>query len=145
MQITIEDKAVVSIGKTGKAIDVNFNDLAPHVIQYIVSYGLKQVLNDAGSAAKSDSEKVAMAEKKMDTLLRGEIRAQRESDPIAARAKQIAIKAVTKAMKAKGIDPTAKDSGFSGLVLEYAGKEAVRAMAKAQLEAEAEIGIEIDL
>ena len=117
MQITIEDKAVVSIGKTGKAIDVNFNDLAPHVIQYIVSYGIKQVLNDAGSAAKSDSEKVAMAEKKMDTLLRGEIRAQRESDPIAARAKQIAIKAVTKAMKAKGIDPTAKDSGFRDLCL----------------------------
>lgn len=145
MQITIEDKAVVSIGKTGKAIDVNFTDLAPHVLQYIMSYGIKQVLNDAGSAAKTDAEKVAMAEKKMDTLLRGEIRAQRESDPIAARAKQIAIKAVTKKMKEKGIDPTAKDSGFSGLVLEYAGKEQVRAMAKAQLEAEADIGIEIDL
>ena len=143
MQITIEDKAIVSIGKTGKALDVNFAEFAPHVLQYIVSYGIKQVLNDAGSAAKTDAEKVAMAEKNLDTLLRGEIRAARESDPVAARAKKIAIAVITKAMKAKGLDPAAKDSNFSTLVMEYAGKPAVREMAKAQLEAEADIDIDL--
>ena len=53
-----------------------FND---DVLRYLFNYGLRQVLNDAGSAGKSPLEKLAMAETKLAALYAGELRKAREA------------------------------------------------------------------
>ena len=140
MQIEIQDKALVAIGKTGKVFNVAVGDFNASVLQYIFTYGLKQVLNDAVTSGKTDAEKVGLANKKMDALLAGEIRLSRESDPVGQRARQIAIKLVSQKFKKEGLDPTAKDGKFSEACLALAAQDKVRAMAEAQLKAEAELG-----
>jgi hypothetical protein len=79
-------------------VDVaQFND---DVLTYLFNYGLKQVLNDAGSAGKSADEKLAMAETKLAALYAGELRKQREAgepaDPVGKEAFRIAGDLVAK-------------------------------------------------
>jgi hypothetical protein len=70
------------------------------VLNYIFNYGLKQVLNDAGSAGKSPDEKMEMAIAKKNALYAGELRKQREAgepaDPIGKEAFRIAGELVAK-------------------------------------------------
>lgn len=49
------------------------------VLEYIFAYGLKQVLNDAGSAGKNADQKRDMALVKLDALYNGELRKAREA------------------------------------------------------------------
>lgn len=79
-------------------VDVaQFND---DVLTYLFNYGLKQVLNDAGSAGKSADEKLAMAETKLAALYNGELRKAREAgepaDPVGKEAFRIAGELVAK-------------------------------------------------
>ena len=64
------------------------------VLNYIFNYGLKQVLNDAGSAGKDADQKRDMALVKLDALYNGELRKAREAgepaDPIGKEAYRIA-------------------------------------------------------
>jgi hypothetical protein len=70
------------------------------VLNYIFNYGLKQVLNDAGSAGKTPDEKMEMAIAKKQALYNGELRKQREAgepaDPIGKEAFRIAGELVAK-------------------------------------------------
>lgn len=92
----------VIIAKT-HALSVDVEALSPQVREYIFAYGLKQVLNDAGSAGKSPDEKLGMAQKKLDALLRGEVRAMRESvDEVTSEARKIAEGLIRNALRAQG-------------------------------------------
>lgn len=70
------------------------------VLEYIFAYGLKQVLNDAGSAGKDADQKRDMAIVKLDALYNGELRKAREAgeptDPIGKEAYRIAGEMVAK-------------------------------------------------
>lgn len=77
--LTIRNAAkIVTIAKTHEVlIDAgHFND---DVLTYIFNYGLKQVLNDAGSAGKNADQKRDMALVKLDALYNGELRKAREA------------------------------------------------------------------
>lgn len=88
----------ISIAKTHEII-VNTERFSDHVRQYIFDYGLKQVLNDAGSAGKNADEKLAMANKKLDALYAGEVRQARESDPVRAEARKMARAVIDRELK----------------------------------------------
>jgi hypothetical protein len=134
----------VTIAKT-HTVEVNRAKLEAHVQEFIWAYGLKQVLNDAGSAGKTPEEKLAMAQKKLDALYAGQIGTTRTSDPVAARAKAIAKDKLNKAFKAKGLDPADEATGFGKLWAELAQREDIRALAQAQIDAEKELDIDIEL
>jgi hypothetical protein len=98
--LTIRNAAeIVTIARTHEVlVDAGrFND---EVLTYLFNYGLKQVLNDAGSAGKSADEKRDMALVKLDALYNGELRKAREAgepaDPIGKEAFRIAGELVAK-------------------------------------------------
>lgn len=62
-------------------LEVNVDKFNAEVRDYIFAYGLKQILNDAGSAGKSADEKLAMAEKKLAAMYDGTVRAVRAAKP----------------------------------------------------------------
>ena len=134
----------ITIAKT-HTLTVDDSKLAEHVREYVFAYGLKQVLNDAGSQGKTPEQKFGMAEKKLDALLRGEIAATRESDPVTARAKAIAKDRLNKAFKAKGMDPAEHVTKFTSLWQELAAKPEIREVAQAQVDAERGLDLDIEI
>lgn len=72
----------VSIGKTGKVIDVDFDAMPENAKAFIIAYGLKQKLNDAGASITEDVEpdegkradlKLGAAENVLEALMAGDI------------------------------------------------------------------------
>lgn len=128
--------AQVLIAKT-HTLEVDTEALTPAVREYIFNYGLKQVLNDAGSAGKTPDEKLGMAQKKLDALMRGEVARAREAvDEIGAEARRIARKRIGDALRAKGqklkdVEAKAMDDAVAKLAqradIMEAAREAVEA------------------
>lgn len=128
--------AQVLIAKT-HTLEVDTEALTPAVREYIFNYGLKQVLNDAGSAGKTPDEKLGMAQKKLDAMLRGEVARAREAvDEIGAEARRIARKRIGDALRAKGsklkdVEAKAMDDAVAKLAaradIMEAAREAVEA------------------
>ena len=85
----------IMIAKTHK-LEVEDGRFSQDIRDFIWNYGLRQILNDAGSSGKSPDEKLAMAEKKLAALYEGVIRKTREAkNPLDAIALRMA-KAVFK-------------------------------------------------
>ena len=96
MNITIAKTHVLPVDEAKFSADVR---------DFIWAYGLRQILNDAGSMGKGPDEKLAMAQKKLDILYSGELRKAREggaADPLTAEMERLARADVTKALRAKG-------------------------------------------
>ncbi len=97
----------IRIAKTHDlAIDTSkFTD---EVNAFVFAYGLKQLLNDAGSSGKDADEKLAMAQKKLDALYAGTLRTARGGsakaaiDPVQAEAERLARADIAKMLKAGG-------------------------------------------
>lgn len=103
----------ISIGKANQTIVVDFGALPKTAQDYVIKYGLTQCLNDAHSSVTAkevpnDDERaeqaMALAEGKLEALLRGEVRAfgGRTGDPIKAEANRIAVLAVRNILRANG-------------------------------------------
>lgn len=102
--VNVAPETTVAIARTHMlAIDTTrFNEA---VGQYIYMYGLKQILNDAGSAAKTPEEKLAMAEKKLAAMYEGTVRtagSRASVDPVQAEAERMAWEVLSKALRASG-------------------------------------------
>lgn len=87
MQINLEDNFIVPLGRKAAfgALQVNAEKFEPHVHAHIYTYGLRQILNDAIADKKDDEGNdlpiellVAKAEKRLDTLYSGTLRAARD-------------------------------------------------------------------
>jgi hypothetical protein len=102
----------------GKGIDreIDFDKLPQAARDHIMYIGARNVLMDSHASITADeypdeSERKAAAEamvdKKLDALMRGEVRVQstREGDPIRAEAVRMAIAAVNAKIKAAGKKP----------------------------------------
>lgn len=139
-----ETKMQVMIAKT-HTLDVRDEDFSPEVRAYVFAYGLKQVLNDAGSAGKNPDEKLGMAQKKLDAMLRGEIRAMRESvDEVTSEARKIAEGLIKNALRAQGRKIADVDKEvFRAKVAELAERPDIRA--KAEEAVASRKGLEADL
>lgn len=85
-------------------LPVDTTKFSQAVTDYIFAYGLKQVLNDAGSSGKDTLQKLAMAEKKLAALYEGTVRAVREGggDPIKAEMARLAVANVNGRIRAAG-------------------------------------------
>ena len=79
----------IAIGKTGKIIEVNFDALPDNAKNFVIAYGLKQKLNDAGASITKDEEpdagkraeqKFSVAEIALQALLNGDISVRQSAD-----------------------------------------------------------------
>jgi hypothetical protein len=133
-QITIAKSKTVSVddGKFSKAVN-----------EYIFAYGLKQVLNDAGSQGKSAEDKLALAEKKLAKLYSGDLAIHRTTDPVAAEAKKIAIAKVNAAIAKKGKKPEDVEN-IGELVAKVMTQTDVQAEAKRRVDAANAVEIDLD-
>ena len=90
---------VVTIAKTHD-VAVDPARFGADVAAFVFNYGLKQLLNDAGSAEKTADGKLAKAAGKLEALYAGELRKAREpgqsADPVAKEAWRIAGELVTR-------------------------------------------------
>lgn len=92
----------IVIAKT-HTLNVDDGAMAPHVRDFVFEYGMRQLLNDAGSAAKGADDKLAFAQKKLDALMRGEVRTARTAvDEVTAEARRIAERKIKDALRAQG-------------------------------------------
>lgn len=106
----------IRINKADRTLNVNVDELSPAVMEYVVRYGLTQILNDAHSTINSKengaAEKaMAMAEKKLSALLTGDIRVAgtRTSDPVRKVAMDSARAIITDAAKRAKREMTAAE------------------------------------
>lgn len=133
----------VNIGK-GITIPVTVEDLPPAALQHVIYIGLRNVLMDAHAGVTADSVRKdnpgasaediatmvvdhsrATAEKKLASLLAGEVRTVRErtGDPVRAEAMRMAIDAVRVAVRKR-------HAANQGPALKDVKPEAIRAAAE---------------
>lgn len=127
----------VTIAKT-ETVAVDTGKLNEAVLRYVFNYGLKQILNDAGSSGKSAEEKVAMAEKKLASLYEGTIRAARGGKPgqtpLEVEVERLARAEVTAAIKASGRKvKDVEEDKLEAAIERHADKHADRLKAEAEV------------
>jgi hypothetical protein len=160
----------INIGKTDRALSVDESKFTPAVMEYIVRYGLTQALNDAHSqiTSKSDPDEKDradkawnLANKKLDALYAGELRAERVGkprDPVMAEAMVLAKAFLVAQEVRKGADEAtarkrvekldrAKVADWSRGYLERNPEvvEKARAIVAARAESVADEGDSVDL
>jgi transcription termination factor NusB len=126
-------------------VEVDEARFTPAVREFIFAYGLKQLLNDAGSAGKNPDEKLGMAQKKLDALYTGEVRRHRDAvDEVTSEARKIAEGLIKNALRAQGrkIGDVDKDI-LRAKVAEVAERPDIRA--KAQDAVAARKGLATDI
>lgn len=156
MQITIQGQTSVSLIKIGKALDVDFGKMPSNSIEHVVAYGIRQILNDAMASGKTDEERLGMAQKRLDNLMSGTLRAGgvREGNPVRKRALELAEASVRKnakfnewltANKLKVSDKAAREQ-IAAQAKKAVDAEGSKFMAQAKIDVEAAKGIgEIEL
>lgn len=148
----------INIAKAGKSVEVNFDSLPAVSQTYFLEYGMRQSLNDAtASLQRKDystdvafqSAAMAMVQKRLDGILKGELRqsAGRIGDPVEAEAIRVAVSIISNAILAKGgklKDYTMKDlRERAGQLLDR--KPQIRLDAAATVAAKAAAGADVDL
>lgn len=113
MQITIEIPEIMIANVRGNAVERDMTKLGAAALAHLFTYGFQRVNNDAGAVGKDETDADALAKsgKKWDALVAGTIRVQtgRESDPVMARAMELAIGKIHAAIRVKhGLGPKAK-------------------------------------
>lgn len=150
----------INIGKIGQTREVDFNALPEASRNFIIGYGLQQVLNDCHASVQrkdfesDDAWHKAVAERvdtKLAALAEGKITIRtggtREPvDPVQKIVHQQAKAIITAAIKAKGVK--VKDLGegvFDKLLADYidANREALEREAKAQIKKAAAIEVNL--
>jgi hypothetical protein len=144
--LQLNDAVTVPLAKAETSVEVALAQLPENSLQHIFAYGLRQILNDAMASAKTAAEAQGMAQKRLDNLLAGTLRAAgtREGDPVRREARKIATDLVTAKVKAKGFKP-ADVENFAELVNRAMDNEQVLAQAKLNVAAAKEIEIDIEL
>jgi hypothetical protein len=96
----------IGLGKAGQIeVDVEALRKMAHVEEYIFQYGLKQMLNDVHAGEKDADKKLALSQKKLDSLLRGEVaqaRAFQSADPVMREMRRMAEEALLAQVKKIG-------------------------------------------
>lgn len=144
--LQLNDNVTVALAKAETSVEVALAKMPENSLQHIFAYGLRQILNDAMASAKTVPEAEGMAQKRLDNLLAGTLRAAgtREGDPVRREARKIATDLVTAKVRAKGHKP-ADVENFAELVNKAMENEQVIAQAKLNVAAAKEIEIDIEL
>lgn len=97
------------VKKADAKFEADFDKL-PEVTQtYIINYGWRQCIADAAASAKDEKDALGYCQKRYDNLLKGIIRAERESDPVAKEARRLAVEMTNRWAKSGGVALSAKD------------------------------------
>lgn len=144
----------VSIGKIGASVDVDYAAFAANVQEYVVAYGLTQILNDAHSSvtekaepntAKREAAVMALVEKKLAALVSGNVHMRSggsRKDRVTARAIEIALGHVK---PIKGTDGKRDAKAIrKAAIAAVDGNPAFRMLAERQIADEAALGIDAD-
>lgn len=138
--VTISDRKFGLADLWARANDATIAHLAWH--------GVKQKMGDAFSTFKgTDSEKAAQADKVLDNLVNNVIRAARESDPLEAQVRTLAIAAAKAEFTKRGIKVTAdvfKSDAFKTRVNELRDDPKVRKVAENMVAMVASLTVDID-
>lgn len=149
----------VYVKKANAKYEVNFAELPKVTQEYIIAYGWRQAISDAVASAKSEAEAKGAADKRFDNLLKGIVRAERESDPVSQEARQIAVKMTNAWAKKNGVALTCKEDSdektqvqvkrnvevWTDRVAKLKVHPEVLAQAEKNVNALAELDVEIDL
>jgi hypothetical protein len=139
----------------GVSITVRPQDMPEASLNRIFAYGLQRIVNDACAGAKDDEEATSLANKKLENLYAGLLRASgtREGDPIKAEALRIALVKVKASPKVKawvvenGLKTGDKEAvaKFKELALDLASREDIVEQAKANVSGVRDLEIDIEL
>ena len=142
INITIADTLTANI--RGTMVERDLTVLPPEALAYIFQYGFQRINNDSAGQNKGE-DAVANSDKKWTALVSGKIRASstRTTDELGKECKRLAEIAVKAAIAAKGL--TVDKDNLKALVAKHANTEAIIKKALANLAANAEMEIELDL
>lgn len=129
-----------------RGVDFPLTDIQSWPVQSlnkVLEYGLQRIFNDSAASAKTDAEAVQLANKRLDNLRSGVLRASgnRIGDPIKRRAMELAVNAVLRAPKFQAWLAEAKlkasDKDAIAKRNELAAKHIDAYMAQAKIDVEA--------
>ena len=135
---------VISLGKGGEiTVDVAKLAKSDAVVNYIFTYGLKQMLNDVHASEKDAAAKLGLSQKKLDSLYRGEVAQARASsaDPVKREMRALAEADVKDAMRKGGIKASAL---AKGKLAEIIDAQLAKNEAKYRKTAEAKLAITVE-
>lgn len=142
----------VSLGEAGTiSVDTQALKDMPQVAEYIFNYGLKQMLNDVHASEKDPAAKVGLSQKKLDSLMKGEVAQARVGgggDPVAREMASMAQEAVKAKLKSLGkkIGDYPKDALAAAYAKQLeANRDSYRKAAEAKLAIKPKAGTEVDL
>lgn len=161
MRHTIDIPNILTFKVRGHSVALDLNNAkdeatASEIVRRLAMYGLRK-FNDASPmgavAPKDEPGKVAFAKACADNAramvkdwLAGDFETERggsETDPVATRARQIALRMVTDKFGKPDKDNENAKADFAYRVREYASNPKIRGMAERQLEAEADLAIDM--
>lgn len=129
----------------GRTVEINWSYLPKASQDFVINYGLKQLLADSHVAGKTPEEKSGLLDKKLDKLRNGTLSVRessgREGDPVARELTKLATIAVHKHITEK-LGHKVKDvskEDMATLMTKARANPARQALAKANVEAEAAI------
>jgi hypothetical protein len=149
----------INIAKANRPLPVNVDGFTPAVMEYVIRYGLTQMLNDAHSqvTAKTEADPVkrgeaawALAEKKLKALESGVTRVARvggpRGDAIATEVKRIAKANILGRAKAKGLDAKTVQTNFADWMAKYiaANESELRAAAEKAIAERESLAVDLD-
>lgn len=82
-----------TIHTLGRAIEIDYDALPAKSKEFIINYGLKQLLADSHVSGKTNDEKAGLLDKKLDKLFEGTLdirESTREGDPVAREVTKLA-------------------------------------------------------
>lgn len=148
-RVTMENDMRIPLIKINQHVDVDYDALPDVSKTHIVNYGLRQLLNDAMVSGETDSERRGLADKRLANLVAGVLRAARESDPVEAEIRRLAIaRAKADWKREHGAFPSAEQhrgDAFQARVTALRGNAKLREIAEANVAKAAELAdIELD-
>jgi hypothetical protein len=148
----------INIGK-GIELAVDFERLPANAIEHLLKIGARNVLMDAHAgitekeypdeSARKDAAR-AVAEKKLDALMSGEVRVAGvrgpRGDAVATEMKRIAKGVILGHAKSKGLGAEVVKTNFNDWMAAYVAKNEadLRAKAEANLAQQAELQVDLD-
>ena len=144
----------ILIAKADKTISVDFDAMPENAKRFLIEYGLRQKLNDAGSSAtvkelgkeEAGNQAFAMAEASLAALMQGDVSVRRSASgkTLEERVFTRVLKAVFKAITKQNISELSDDSDEALLeaLVEATGKSLADVTAAIEKRVDAELAIE---
>lgn len=138
---------VIKIAKINRSESIDFDALPQKSKDFVVNYGLKQLLNDSIVSGESDEERNGLLDKKLDKLLEGTLdirESTRETDPLAKEITRLAEDQTAKHFAKQGVKKSKVASAdWTIVVNKYRAHPAIIAKATELAAMKADVEVEL--